>query len=227
MIDSRVVDCSGSVKHSLKTFRRPRRSRSFPSFNTHHHPPKKFIRTVVINTSYMRQTHRSKLFVRRKTPSSLTMSTTFPSKTLSPDDIAGDSILSNISFDNIADILTVSRMGSIFYCLEDLHMKVFSSLCTLDEFASLLVQPDLIHVKPATLSEKISIEQQIPLLKKYNENRFRLISINASDYLLKLKQLLLTMRTCGRGTLPPPVRLSTSLLQMKLKNNSVKNVSIK
>jgi hypothetical protein len=50
-----------------------------------------------------------------------------------------------------------------------------------------------------TLSEKISIEQQIPLLKKYNENRYRLISINSSDNLLKLKQLLLTMRTFGRG----------------------------
>jgi hypothetical protein len=48
-----------------------------------------------------------------------------------------------------------------------------------------------------TLSEKISIEQQIPLLKKYNESRYRLISINSSDYLLKLKQLLLTMKTFG------------------------------
>jgi hypothetical protein len=149
----------------------------------------------------MRQT-RSKLFVRRKNPSSLNMSMNLNTKTLSPDDnsnalSSNDSILSNISFDNTSDILTVSRMGSIFYCLEDLHMKVFSSLCTLDEFTNLLSKPDLIHIKQATLSEKISIEQQIPLLKKYNENRYRLISINSSDYLLKLKQLLLTMRTFG------------------------------
>jgi hypothetical protein len=189
-----------TVKQSLKNFRRPRKSRLFPSLNTHHHTSNKFIRTVVINTSFMRQTHRPKLFARRKNPSSLNMSTNLNQKILSPDDnstvlSSTDSILSNISFDNISDILTVSRMGSIYYCLEDLHMKVFSSLCTLDEFTNLLSQPDLVHIKQVTLSEKISIEQQIPLLKKYNENRYRLISINSSDNLLKLKQLLLTMRT--------------------------------
>ena len=153
----------------------------------------------------MRQTNRPKLFARRKNhSSSLNMSTNLNTKTHSPDDnstglSSNDSILSNISFDNISDILTVSRMGSIFYCLEDLHMKVFSPLCTLDEFINLISQPELIHIKQVTLSEKISIEQQIPSLKKYNENRYRLISINSSDYLLKLKQLLLTMKTLGKN----------------------------
>lgn len=105
---------------------------------------------------------------------------------------SNDSILSNISFDNIANILTVSRMGSIFYCLEDLYAKIFSSLCTLDEFLNLLSKSELVIVKQVTLSEKISIEQQIPTLKKINDNRYRLISINSSDYLTKLRSSLLT-----------------------------------
>jgi hypothetical protein len=88
-------------------------------------------------------------------------------------------------------------MGSIFYCLEDLYTKVFSSLCTLDEFINFLSKSEIILIKQVTLSEKMSIEQQIPLLKKYNENRYRLISINSSDYLLKLKQLLLTIENFG------------------------------
>ncbi|CAF4493090.1 unnamed protein product [Rotaria sp. Silwood2] len=153
----------------------------------------------------MRQTHhqqnRNRLIARRKHPdkylSSATMSNNTNSKNLSINEnsyglSSTDSILSNISFDNISNILTVSRMGSIFYCLEDLYMKVFSSLCTLDEFINLLSKSELIIIKQVTLSEKISIEQQIPPLKKFNDNRYRLISINSSDYLLKLKQLLLT-----------------------------------
>jgi hypothetical protein len=159
----------------------------------------------------MQQTHhqqqnRNKLLARRKNshtfPSSLNMSNNSNTKNISIDDNSNvlsstDSILSNISFDNTTDILTVSRMGSIFYCLEDLYTKVFSSLCTLDEFTNLLSKTEIILIKQVTLSEKMSIEQQIPLLKKYNENRYRLISINSSDYLLKLKQLLLTMENFG------------------------------
>ena len=154
----------------------------------------------------MRQTHhqqnRNKLIARRRNPrtlpSSLNMSNNTNTKTHSLDDNSNglsphDSILSNISFDNTADILTVSRMGSIFYCLEDLFLKIFSSLCTLDEFTSLLLKPEIILIKQATLSEKISIEQRTPSLKKFNDIRYRLISINSSDYLKKLKQLLLTI----------------------------------
>lgn len=144
----------------------------------------------------MRQQNRHKLLTRRKNLHSLNMSNNSNTKTLSLDEnstTTNDSILSNLSFDNIADILTVSRMGSIFYCLEDLYTKVFSSLCTLDEFINLLSKPEIILIKQVTLSEKMSIEQQIPTLKKFNENRYRLISINSSDYLVKLKQLLLTI----------------------------------
>jgi len=160
----------------------------------------------------MRQTHhhqqqnRNKLLARRKNPpivpSSFNMSNNSNTKNISIDDNSNglspnDSILSNISFDNTTDILTVSRMGSIFYCLEDLYTKVFSSLCTLDEFTNLLSKPEIILIKQVTLSEKMSIEQQSPTLKKYNDNRYRLISINSSDYLLKLKQLLLTIGNNG------------------------------
>jgi hypothetical protein len=160
----------------------------------------------------MRQTHhhqqqnRNKLLARRKNPpivpSSFNMSNNSNTKNISIDDNSNglspnDSILSNISFDNTTDILTVSRMGSIFYCLEDLYTKAFSSLCTLDEFTNLLSKPEIILIKQVTLSEKMSIEQQSPTLKKYNDNRYRLISINSSDYLLKLKQLLLTIGNNG------------------------------
>lgn len=155
----------------------------------------------------MRQAHqqnRNKLIARRKTPhtfpSSHNMSNNNNSnpKNHSIDDNSivlpsNDTTLSNISFDNISDILTVSRMGSIFYCLEDLYTKVFSSLCTIEEFTNLISKPGIVLIKQVTLSEKMSIEQQIPSLKKYNENRYRLISINSSDYLLKLKHLLLTI----------------------------------
>lgn len=161
----------------------------------------------MIDTSFMQQTqhqqNRHKILARRKNlKSSLNMSTNSNTKNLSLDDnshvlSSTDSILSNISFDNTSDILTVSRMGSIFYCLEDLYMKVFSSLCTFDELTNFISKPEIILIKQVTLSEKMSIEQQIPSLKKYNDNRYRLISINSSDYLLKLKQLLLTIGNFG------------------------------
>ena len=196
-----------------KSIPRPKKSRLFPSLNERNHQTSnKFIRTVVIDTSFMRHTHsqqqqnRNKLIARRKNLNSkLNMSNNnlnSNTKTLSFDDNSNilsstDSILSKISFDNINDILTVSRMGSIFYCLEDLYTKVFLTLCTLDEFINILSKSEIILIKQVTLSEKISIEQQIPLLKKYNENRYRLISINSSDNLLKLKQLLLTIENIG------------------------------
>lgn len=82
-------------------------------------------------------------------------------------------------------------MGSIYYCVEDLYIKMFSSLCTLDEFTNLLLKPEIIIIKQVTLSEKISIAQQNPKLKKFNQLRYRLIPIDSSDYLIKLKQLLL------------------------------------
>jgi hypothetical protein len=81
-------------------------------------------------------------------------------------------------------------MGSVYYCIEDLYLKVFSSLCALDEFTDLLIKPGIIILKQVTLSEKISIEQHSPQLKKRNDIRYRLLSINSSDYLNKLKQLL-------------------------------------
>lgn len=155
----------------------------------------------------MRQTHqqqnRHRLIATRrknssKLSSSVTMSNNTNSKNLSINDnslilSSNDSILSTISFDDAMSILTVSRMGSIFYCLEDLFTKVFSPLCTLDEFINLLSKSEIILIKQVTLSEKISIDQKIPSLKKYNDNRYRLISINSSDYLIKLKQLLLPL----------------------------------
>ncbi|CAF3592936.1 unnamed protein product [Adineta steineri] len=188
-----------------KLFRRPRKPGLSSLLNdcNQQQPSDKFFRTVVIDTTFMRQTYqqqRNKLIARRKNSntfsSSINMSNT---KTHSIDDnspilSSNDSILSNISFDNISNVLTVSRMGSIFYCLEDLYGKVFSSLCTLDEFTNLIIKPEIILTKQVTLSEKMSIEKQVPSLKKFHDIRFRLISINSSDYLLRLKQLLVPIK---------------------------------
>jgi hypothetical protein len=101
-----------------------------------------------------------------------------------------DSILSTISFDDKSDILTISRMGSIYYCLEDLYLKAFSPLCTLEELTDLLVRSETVLLKHVTLSEKIAIEERIPRLKSSCLMRYRLISLNFSDYLHKLKTLL-------------------------------------
>ena len=109
-------------------------------------------------------------------------------------DCSADLILSCVSFANIPNLLTVSRMGSTYYCVEDLYLKIFSSLCTLAEFIDLLVKPDVCHLIPMTLSEKISTEQRCPKLKEFSHTRYRLISINSTDYLDKLRQLLLTKR---------------------------------
>lgn len=186
---------------SSKFFHRSRKSRVFPSETVNSN---KFIETVLIGTNFMRQTQsntaRHKLQARRKNLSSFNMSTNNSSpttKTLALDSQSNDSILSKISFDDTSDILTVSRMGSIFYCLEDLYMKVFASLCTLDELIELATKSDLQPIKQVTLSEKMSIEQQIPTLKKYNGNRYRLIPITSSEALLKLQQLLTKLGTFG------------------------------
>jgi hypothetical protein len=85
-------------------------------------------------------------------------------------------------------------MGSVYYCIEDLYVKIFSSLCTLDEFTNLLSK----SLKQVTLSEKISITQQNPRLKIFNHIRYRLIPIDSSDYLLKLKHLLITTKNKKR-----------------------------
>jgi hypothetical protein len=167
-----------------------------------------FIGTVVIDRDLMRPTshsiQRTKLFARRKhssNPSSMHVS----GKGVTGNDqshthrlSSPDSSLSRISFDRVADILTVSRMGSIFYCLEDLYSKVFTQLCTFDEFTTFVLKSEQLSVKQVTLSEKISIEQQNPLLKKMHDLRYRLIPINASDYFLKLKQLLHTHSHRGK-----------------------------
>jgi hypothetical protein len=132
------------------------------------------IRTILIDTSFTRPTHHQRRTKQKIPPSTNHLSI--------------DSVLSYITFDKVSDILTVSRMGSVYYCVEDLYIKIFSSLCTLDEFTSLLSKP----LKQVTLSEKISITQENPRLKKFTHIRYRLISIDSSDYLLKLKHLLLT-----------------------------------
>ena len=111
-----------------------------------------------------------------------------PSTTSNP---SIDSALSYISFDKVSNILTISRMGSIYYCLEDIYLKIFSSLCTLDEFTDLIIKPKIILIKQVTLSEKLAIIEENSNLKIYSHIRYRLISIDSSDYLIKLKQLLL------------------------------------
>ena len=190
----------------MKYSRRFAKSCLFSSIsNRSHHKSIKSLRTVVTGTNFMRKKHhqrnRNRLLVHHKSstksPSSFIMSNNKDSSNLSTENNTNiissvDSILSNISFDNVSNILTISRMGSIFYCLEDLYSKAFSSLCTLDEFVNFLSKSDVIFIKQVTLLEKVSIEQELPSLKKLNDNRYRLISINSSDYLLKLKQLLLT-----------------------------------
>ena len=50
-------------------------------------------------------------------------------------------ILSYVSFANIPNLLTISRIGSTYYCVEDLYLKVFSSLCLLAEFIDLPDKP--------------------------------------------------------------------------------------
>ncbi|CAF2665123.1 unnamed protein product [Rotaria sp. Silwood2] len=148
-------------------------------------------RNITVDTNFMRQKplqqQRIKpLSKRKKMPASNAFDN---HKDFSIDDNPIDCILSYISFE-ASTILTISRMGSIYYCVEDLYIKVFSSLCTFDEFIYLLEGIDRNVLKTVTLSEKISIEQQNSLLKAFNRTRYHLLSINFFDYLTKLKQLL-------------------------------------
>ncbi|CAF1062167.1 unnamed protein product [Rotaria sordida] len=149
------------------------------------------IRNIAIDTNFMRQkTHqpqRTKPVPKRKKVS--TSNSIDNHKDFSIDDHPIDCILSHISFEQ-STILTISRMGSIYYCVEDLYIKAFSSLCTFDEFIYLLEGIDRNILKTVTLSEKISIEQQNPLLKTFNRTRYHLLTINSFDYITKLKQLL-------------------------------------
>lgn len=191
LVDSSLIKSDSSSKF----FRRSRKSRLVPSDQSNSN---KFIRTVVIGTNFMRQT-RHKLHARRRNLSSMNMSNSknHSHDSNSPVISSTDTILSKISFDNTSDILTISRMGSIFYCVEDLYMKVFASLCTLEELIDLLTKSENHPIKQVTLSEKMSIEQQISSLKKYSDTRYRLISINSSESLHKLQQLLVKIGTFG------------------------------
>ena len=102
-----------------------------------------------------------------------------------------DSILSTLHFEEKIEVLTVSRMGSTYYCLEDLHQKAFAVLCSIDELVKLLERSALVLVKRATLSEKIAIEEKDPKLKlKLPNARHQLLSINAVEHLRRLKVLL-------------------------------------
>ncbi|CAF4555549.1 unnamed protein product [Rotaria sp. Silwood1] len=149
------------------------------------------IRNMTIDTNFMRQKphqqQRTKSVSKRKKMSTSNASDNH--KDFSIDDHPIDCILSHISFES-SIILTISRMGSIYYCVEDLYLKVFASLCTFDEFIYLLEGIDRNILKTVTLSEKISIEQQNSLLKTFNGTRYHLLSINSFDYLTKIKQLL-------------------------------------
>jgi hypothetical protein len=111
--------------------------------------------------------------------------------------VSTDSILSTLSFDQSCDILTVSRTGCIYYCLEDLYRNVFSSLCTLDELIDLLEKSELFLLKQVTLSEKIALDDHLTKSIPTTDcnRRYRLLSINSSDHLRKLKQLLVNQRT--------------------------------
>ena len=90
----------------------------------------KILRTVVFDTSFTNQRTRTKTISKRKHTSTTNK----------------NSFFRLIQFYHIFHLikypilLTVSRMGSIYYCIEDLYMKVFSSLCTLDEFTNLLIK---------------------------------------------------------------------------------------
>lgn len=106
------------------------------------------------------------------------------------DNHVNDSILSHISFHGLVNILTIARMGSFYYCVEDLYSKAFASLCTFEDFIYLLEKADGNLLKNVTLSEKISIEQQHPDLKKINSSRYQLLTISSFEYLSKIKYLL-------------------------------------
>lgn len=146
-------------------------------------PPPPVLATITSSSSTEPVGPRKKPANQRSTPVKL-------SRTKPQSSSPIDSILSTISFDGTSDILTVSRTGSIYYCLEDLYLKVFSSLCTLEELTDLLVRSKTFLLKQVTLSEKIAITERMPRLKSSCLMRYQLISLNFSDFLIKLKHLL-------------------------------------
>lgn len=145
-----------------------------------HHSPKsspQSDKTITIDRNFTQQQRQNK--------------SKRPSISVSTKHSITDSGLSSVSFDEVPNVLTVSRMGSIYYCVEDLYIKIFSLLCTLDEFINLLLKTEILILKQVTLSEKMSLTQQNPSLIKFDQTRYRLISIDSSGYLIKLKHLLL------------------------------------
>lgn len=144
--------------------------------------PPKPVQDIPLNT---------KPIPRRKKPNKPPVQSTRPSSPI-------DSPLSHITFDHIPNILTISRMGSIYYCVEDIYWKIFSPLCSLDELISLLIKPEIVFLKEVTLSEKLCLTRENPRLKRFNATRYRLISIDASDYLLKIKQALLANKRVNK-----------------------------
>lgn len=126
---------------------------------------------------------------RRPTNSKRAKSSRFESSSSSYN---AQAIISTLQFEDKITVLTVSRTGSTYYCLEDLYEKVFRSLCTIDELIELLERSALVLVKQMTLSEKIAVEEKLSHIKSTQSNtRPRLLSINALDYLKKLKNLLI------------------------------------
>lgn len=107
--------------------------------------------------------------------------------------------------------------------MEDLYIKIFSSLCTFEEFSSLLLKPEQIILKQVTLSEKLALTEKNSLLKQYNQTRYRLISIDSFDYLIKLKQLLLNHKNNQIETIIDEMRsykqTSTSILLQNKSTN--------
>ena len=151
-------------------------------------PKSKQIRTILVDTSFPPQTSQSN---RRKKPKPI-----LPPK---PQQYSsGDSTISSITFDKIPHILTISRMGSIYYCVEDIYLKIFSSLCTFEDLMSLLIKPQIVFLKDVNLSEKLSLTRENAELKRFNHTRYRLIPIDSSEYILKLKQSLLAHKRINK-----------------------------
>ncbi|CAF1303481.1 unnamed protein product, partial [Didymodactylos carnosus] len=100
--------------------------------------------------------------------------------------------ITNLPFDE-QNILTINRNGSLFYCIEDLYYKSFSPLCTCDEYIKLLScfplssRNSIIH--HVTLTEKMALDS-LKSIKKFNDIKYRLISIGYNDFLQKLLTLL-------------------------------------
>lgn len=151
-------------------------------------PKIKQIRTILVDTSFTPQTSQSN---RRKKPKPIV-----PPKPQQQS--FNNSLISSITFDKIVNILTISRMGSIYYCVEDIFLKIFASLCSFEDLMSLLTKPQIVLLKDVNLSEKLSLLRENPELKQFDHTRYRLIPIDSSEYLLKLKQSLLAHKRISK-----------------------------